>query len=89
MTQGHLTTINPIPEEQAMILSISIALLPVLFISVMTIRDLRPWWRQYKLIHALPERQPPTRHTYAAPLMHRRDTDGSDSTDRRTQSRRV
>jgi hypothetical protein len=38
-----------------MTLATSFALLPVLFVLVMTLLDLRPWWQQFKQIRSLPE----------------------------------
>jgi hypothetical protein len=38
-----------------MILDINLALLPVGFVALMAARELRPWWRQWQQIRALPE----------------------------------
>lgn len=37
---------------------ILLALSPVAFVTFMALRDLRPWWRQWKRIRALPEVEP-------------------------------
>jgi len=38
-----------------MIIAINLALLPVAFVALMALRELRPWWRQWQQIRALPE----------------------------------
>ena len=38
-----------------MLIAINLALLPVAFVVVMAMRELRPWWRQLQQIRALPE----------------------------------
>lgn len=38
-----------------MMMATAFALLPVLFVVFMATRELRPWWRQWKQIRALPE----------------------------------
>jgi len=38
-----------------MIIAINLALLPVAFVVAMVARELRPWWRQWQQIRALPE----------------------------------
>lgn len=41
-----------------MIIAINLALLPVGFVVVMAVKELRPWWRQLRQIRALPEPLP-------------------------------
>jgi hypothetical protein len=41
-----------------MILAVTLALLPVIFVLVMTVLELRPWWDQFKQIRSLPEPPP-------------------------------
>jgi hypothetical protein len=38
-----------------MFIAIDLALLPVAFVGAMAARELRPWWRQWQQIRALPE----------------------------------
>jgi hypothetical protein len=38
-----------------MLIAINLALLPVAFVAAMAARELRPWWRQWQQIRALPE----------------------------------
>lgn len=38
-----------------MLIAINLALLPVAFVAVMALIELRPWWRQLRQIRALPE----------------------------------
>jgi hypothetical protein len=49
-------------RNRPMILAVTLALPPVIFVLVMTVRELRPWWEQFKEIRSLPECPPrPTR----------------------------
>ena len=38
-----------------MLIAINLALLPVGFVVLMAVIELRPWWRQLRQIRALPE----------------------------------
>ena len=38
-----------------MILAVCLALMPVVFVAVMAVHDLLPWWRQLQDIRGLPE----------------------------------
>lgn len=42
-----------------MVLATSLALLPVGFVALMALRELRPWWRQLQQIRSIPEPVPP------------------------------
>lgn len=38
-----------------MILAVCLALMPLVFVTVMAVNDLWPWWRQLRDIRGLPE----------------------------------
>ena len=38
-----------------MLIAINLTPLPVAFVAAMAARELRPWWRQWQQIRALPE----------------------------------
>jgi hypothetical protein len=42
-------------QDPTMLIAINLALLPVAFVAAMAVRELRPWWRQFRQIRALPE----------------------------------